>query len=130
MSNPYLIQIARLETELEAKRETVAAFETWLAGSGEWEAPVRPLSLYQTRVMRLIARKDVTGSDAIRIMGCYYPDTSANAFDCQLVYIRRTLPAEIAPRLRRTKFDYLSVPDRDGLKEFLTTGVLPMRRAA
>ena len=129
MSNPYLIQIARLETELEAKRETVAAFETWLAGS-DWEAPVRPLSLYQTRVMRLIARKDVTGSDAIRIMGCYYPDTSPNAFDCQLVYIRRMLPADIAPRLRRSKFDHLSVPDRDGLKEFLVTGVLPMRKAA
>jgi len=130
MSNPYAIQIARLEEELEALRETVAAFEAMLAGSGEWESRVPPLSLYQTRVMRLIARKDVTGSDASRIMGCYYPDTSSNALDCQLVYIRRLLPAEIAPRLRRTKFDYLSVPDRPALAAFLQTGQIPMRRAA
>ena len=119
-----------LHLEIETLRQRCDAFEAFLAGSGEWEAPVRPLSLYQTRLMRLIARKDVTGSDAIRIMGCYYPDTSPNAFDCQLVYIRRVLPAEIAPRLRRTKFDYLSVPDRDALRAFLASGQMPMARIA
>jgi hypothetical protein len=122
--------IEDLQIEVETLRQRCDAFEAFLAGSGEWEAPVRPLSLYQTRLMRLIARKDLTGSDAVRIMGCYYPETSPNAMDCQLVYIRRVLPAEIAPRLRRTKFDYLSVPDRDALKAFLASGRLPMARAA
>jgi len=128
--NPYALQISRLEEELEAMRGTVAAFEALLAGPGNWEAPVRPLSLYQTRLMRLVARKDVTGSDAVRVMGCYYPDTSPNALDCQLVYIRKLLPANIAPRVRRTKFDYISVPDRPALLAFLATGQLPLRKAA
>jgi hypothetical protein len=41
--------------------------------------------------------------------------------DSQLVNIRRAMPFDIAPRLRRSKFDYLSVPDRDALKAFLET---------
>ena len=122
--------IEDLQIEVETLRQRCQAFEAFVAGTGEWEARVFPLSLYQTRLMRLIARKDVTGSDAVRIMGCYYPETSPNAFDSQLVYIRRVLPAEIAPRLRRTKFDYLSVPDRDALKAFLASGTLNQKRAA
>jgi hypothetical protein len=122
--------IESLHIEIETLRQRCEAFEAYVAGNGEWEACVRPLSLYQTRLMRLIARKDVTGSDAIRIMGCYYPDTSPNALYCQLVYIRRVLPAEIAPRLRKTKFDYLSVPDREALKQFLASKQMPMARAA
>jgi hypothetical protein len=122
--------IEDLQIEVETLRQRCQAFEAFVAGTGEWEARVLPLSLYQTRLMRLIARKDVTGSDAVRIMGCYYPETSPNALDCQLVYIRRVLPAEIAPRLRRTKFDYLSVPDREALKQFLASKQMPMARAA
>jgi len=123
---PEQTQIARLETELETLTQRCKAFEEALSAGGSWEARVHPLSLYQTRLMRLIARKDMTGAVAVRTLATYYPDTSSNAMDAQLVLIRRVLPAEIAPRVRSTKFDYLSVPDKAALIAFLSTGELPI----
>jgi len=122
---PEQTQIARLETEVETLTQRCKAFEEALSAGGSWEARVHPLSLYQTRLMRLIARKDMTGAVAVRTLATYYPDTSSNAMDAQLVLIRRVLPAEIAPRVRVTKYDYLAVPDRAALIAFLSTGELP-----
>jgi hypothetical protein len=121
---------ARLEEEIERLTQRVLALEAFLA-PGLWDAPVPPLTLYQTRVMRLIAKRPVSGNDALRVMAAYYPATSDNALDSQMVAIRKALPGSIAPVLRRSKFCVLRVPDPAALAEFLATGVLPaMRRAA
>ena len=119
-----------LHLEIETLRQRCDAFEAAFGPGDAWSTPVPPLTLYQTRVMRLIAKREMTGNDALRILASYYPSTSDNALDSQLVNIRRAMPFDIAPRLRRSKFDYLSVPDRDALKAFLASGQMPMARAA
>lgn len=124
MSNPYILRIEALEEELEAMRQRAEAFEQAF-GPGAWDRRVQPLSLYQTRIMRIIAKGDVTGTDAVRLMACYYPNTSMNSFDALLVHIRRTLPEAIAPNRRRSKHCVLTVPDRPALRTFLESGVLP-----
>jgi hypothetical protein len=124
MTNPYILRIEALEEELEAMRQRAEAFEQAF-GPGAWDKPVAPLSLYQTRIMRIIAKGDVTGTDAVRLLACYYPSTSGNSFDALLVLIRRALPDAIAPNRRRSKYCVLTVPDRPALREFLETGILP-----
>jgi hypothetical protein len=120
---------ARLEEEIERLTQRVLALEAFFA-PGAWDAPVPPLTLYQTRVMRLIAKRPVSGNDALRVMAAYYPMTSDNALDTQMVNIRRVLPPEIAPVVRRSKFCVLRVPDPDALAEFLAGGQMPMARIA
>ena len=122
--------IEDLHLEIETLRQRCDGFEAAFGPGDAWSTPVPPLTLYQTRVMRLIAKREMTGNDALRILASYYPSTSDNALDSQLVNIRRAMPFDIAPRLRRSKFDYLSVPDRDALKAFLASGVIETRRAA
>ena len=130
MSNPYATQIARLEEEVEHLAQRCKAFEDLLASNGEWDQPTPPLTLYQTRLLRILARKDAPAAVVARLMGAYYPDTSCDSIDVIVLRLRRTLPPEIAPRKRRTRNDVLSVPDRAALAEFLATGQLPLRRAA
>ena len=123
--------IEDLHLEIETLRQRCDAFEAAFGPGDAWSTPVPPLTLYQTRVMRLIAKRPVSGNDALRVMAAYYPTTSDNALDSQMVAIRKALPPEIAPVLRRSKFCQLRVPDPGALAEFLASGVLPaMRRAA
>ncbi len=123
--------IEDLQTEVETLRQRCEAFEALLGVASAWEAPVPPLTLYQTRLMRILARKDAPASAVARLMVCYYPDTSCDSIDVIVHRLRRILPAEIAPRHRKTRSDVLSVPDREALAAFLATGVLPdVRRAA
>ena len=115
---------AHLEEEIERLTQRVEALEAAIA-PGAWSQSVPPLTLYQTRVMRLIAKRPMTGNDALRVMSAYYPNTSDNSFDALLVIIRRVLPEAIAPMRRTRKYCQLNVPDRDALRLFLETGELP-----
>lgn len=122
--------IEELEIEVEGLRQRCQAFEELLGAAGAWEAPVPPLTLYQTRLMRILAHKDAPASTVARLMACYYPDTSCDVIDVIVHRLRRVLPVEIAPRRRKTRSDVLSVPDRPALAQFLATGEMPQTRRA
>lgn len=133
-SNPYTAQIERLEDELEAMRQRAEAAEAALRGV-EWETPVRPLSLYQTRVLRILVQRDATGVQLVQAMGADYELTSGNALKAQLSKMRRLLPADIVPPCNVPcgwgVSSIYTIPNRPALAEFLATGVLrQMARAA
>lgn len=124
--------IEDLELEIEVLRQRCDAFEGLLGLPSAWEAPVPPMTLYQTRLMRILARKDAPASSVARLMASYYPNTSCDSIDVIAHRLRRILPANIAPRRRKTRSDVLSIPDRPALQAFLATGHLPqsLRQAA
>ena len=134
--NPYLLQIARLETELEAMRQRAEAAEAALYGSEDknlWRRPVAPLSLYRTRLARLLAIRDMTGAKLLAAMQGWYPTTSHNTLKAQLSYMRRDLPAHIAPPREAPcgwgETALYTIPDREALRAFLD-GQMPMARIA
>lgn len=128
--------ITCLEIEVERLTQRCKALQAFLSKSGsprEWDRPVPPLSLYESRVMRLVGERPVTGGEAVNVLSAWYPETSSKSLDVILNRIRRRLPEEIAPaaRLNGSRYALIDVPDRAALAEFLATGVLPdVRRAA
>jgi hypothetical protein len=138
-TNPYLAMIAERDEAVEYWRQRAEAAELALRGGnmepGVWNERVYPLSLFQTRIMRLLARRDMTSLALQVILQNEYPDTTEGSIKAHLTHIRSRLPCSIAPPkgapCRGTRHPY-SVPDRAALKDFLETGELPvsMRRAA
>jgi hypothetical protein len=125
--------IEDLELAVEHWRARAEAAESALRGV-EWETPVRPLSLYQTRVLRVLVMRDATGDQLVQAMGADYEQTSGNALKAQLSKMRRLLPAHIVPPCNVPAGWGVSavytIPDRPALAEFLASGQLPLRRAA
>lgn len=119
--------IEDLEEQVEFWRQRAEAAEAALGMGDRWDVRAPPLSLYETRVMRVIAERPLTGTDAVRILSAWYPNTSNNSLDVLLHRIRRRLPADIAPstRLNGSRYAFIEVPDREALKAFLETGALP-----
>jgi hypothetical protein len=111
---PEQTQIARLETELETMRQRCEAFETALSAGGSWEARVHPLSLYQTRLMRLIARKDMTGAVAVRTLARIIPTRAATRWMPSLYlsagFCRQRLPRALGSR------NTITLPFQTGLR--------------
>lgn len=126
--------IEELEEQVEYWRQRAEAAEAALGIGDRWDVRTPPLSLYETRVMRVIAERPLTGTDAVRILSAWYPNTSNNSLDVLLHRIRRRLPADIAPspRLTGSRYAFIEVPDREALRVFLDTGQLPQahRQAA
>ncbi len=133
-ANPYALQIARLEEELEAATQRCEVLQAFLSNNGDpkdWGVTVPPLTLYQTRLLRLVAARPLPGWEAVRVLLAWYPGTSDNSLDAQLCMMRKTLPAEIAPAVRTTsRYSPIDVPDRAALADFLASGVLPAHRRA
>jgi hypothetical protein len=134
MSNPYALQIARLETELEAATQRCKALQAFLSNNGDpkdWGVIVPPLTLYQTRLLRLVATRPLPGWEAVNILLAWYPGTTNNSLEAQLCMMRKVLPVAIAPAVRTTsRYSPIDVPDRAALAEFLAGGVLPEQRRA
>lgn len=135
--NPYITRIEELEDAVETLRQRAEAAEAALRGGseGEWSERVEPLTLYQTRLMRLLAARPMRTSAIIAALAHEYPNTSDNSIKAHMSNIRRVLPAQIAPTLGTPcpgNLHFYAVPDRSALKAFLATGVIlqPQRRAA
>jgi hypothetical protein len=131
--NPYLLQIARLQEELEAMRQRAEAAEAAL-GLAFVEVAVPPMGLYQTRVMRMLAERDLTGQQIINALLPHYPNTTDNCLKSFMSQLRRKLPASIAPpRAKPAGWGVSSpytIPDRPALRAFLASGQMPMARIA
>ena len=119
--------IEELEESVEYWRQRAEKAEKALldlAGpQADWNSAVRPLTLCETRIMRLLAGRDMTGRALCAAMRRSYPRISDNSVKCQLSRIRRTLPADIAPE-RGTSRGYGSenmyrVENREALKALL-----------
>lgn len=127
--------IEDLEEQVETWRQRAEAAEAAL-GMGPADLAVPPLSLYQTRVMRMLAERDMTGAQLLNALMPHYPNTTDNALKSFLSQLRRKLPAHIAPPRSVTSGWGVSTPytiqDRPALRAFLATGALPQtqRRAA
>jgi hypothetical protein len=130
--NPYLLQIARLQEELEAMRQRAEAAEAALGMGDGWGVAVPPLSLQMTRIMRLLAARDMNPQTLFLTLEETYPNTTIGSLKVRLSTIRGMLPGHIAPFKRGGVGHAYTVKDRAGLREFLRTGVLPAqtRRAA
>jgi hypothetical protein len=131
--NPYVARIEALEEELETMRARAEAAEHALRGV-EWETHVRPLSLYQTRVLRILAQRDASADSITEALQADYPGTSTNCLKAQISKMRRFMPREIVPPNAYNSgwgsSAVYTIPDRPALAEFLATGQLPLRRAA
>jgi len=120
--------IEDLEYQVEYWRGRAEAAEAALRGSA-WEHPVKPLTLYQTRVLRLLAERDMTGDQIVGALLNPYEATTPNALKAQLSKIRRVLPASIVPPWAFSgswgNRGTYTIPDRPALRAFLETGALP-----
>jgi hypothetical protein len=130
---PYLTQIEGLRLELEAMRQRAEAAEHALRGV-EWETHVRPLSLYQTRVLRILAQRDASADTITEALQADYPGTSTNCLKAQISKMRKFMPRELVPPNAYNSgwgsSAVYTIPDRAALAEFLASGRLPMARAA
>jgi len=125
---PHAHQIARLHTELEAALWRVSALEAMVKGE-DWDAAVPPLSLQQTRAMRLIARKPVSPARLVSALACDYPRITPNSLTVTIFRCRKKLPPHIAPRILPSAAAPFEVADPDALRAFLA-GEMELRRAA
>lgn len=124
--------IEELEEQVEYWRQRAESAELALRGGvkepGEWGDRVHPLSLFQTRIMRLLLRKDMNALAMQIALENDYPDTTEGSIKVHLSNIRQRLPKSIAPTrgapCRGTRHAY-HVPDRQALKAFLLTGEVP-----
>lgn len=128
--------IDSLHTEVERLTQRCNALQAFLSATGnaaDWDRRIEPLSLYETRVMRLVCKRRLTGNEAVRILSAWYPETNSSSLDVMLNRLRKRLPTEIAPsaRLNGSRYAAIDVPDRPALAAFLESGVLPdVRRVA
>ncbi len=130
---PYITQIDGLRTELETMRQRAEAAEAALRGDN-WNRFVPPLSLYETRVLRILVKRDVSGEGIVRALRSDYETTTTNSLKAILTRMREKLPAHIVPP-RCVPGGWgvsaiYTIPDRLALAAFLATGELPMARAA
>ena len=125
---PHALQIARLETELEAMRQRAEAAEALLRGD-RWHVAVPPLSLQETRALRYIARGTVNAHALVMALAVQYPSITPKGIDVALSRIRAKLPAHLAPELLTIHGAVYTIPDPDALRAFLA-GEIEIRRAA
>lgn len=126
--------IEDLEQQVEHWRQRAEAAEAALRGPGEdWSVAVRPLYLSETRIMRLLVRRDMSTDAIIQALQEDHPCIDRNGVKVRMSRIRKILPASIVPpRAYRTGGIY-TIPDRPALKAFLETGEIArpeQRRAA
>jgi hypothetical protein len=105
-----------LEQQVSYWRDRAERAEGVLRGQ-DWQVTLRPLSLSQTRLMRLLAGRDCTVNMFIDAMCDVQPNISDSSVKAQLCLIRRKLPIEIAPTYGHGGM--YSVRDRAALKAFL-----------
>lgn len=118
--------IEDLEEQVEYWRGRAERAEEALRGK-RWECAVRPLTMGQTRLMRVLALHDCTAAMLLSAVSDDQPNVSPNSIKAQLSVIRTKLPGGIGP-----SYGYggiYTVRDREALKAFLGAGD-EVRRAA
>jgi len=114
--------IEDLETQVEHWRARAEAAEAALRGV-DWQRPVRPLSLYQTRVLRILAERDATSEQITNALQDDYPGTSTNCLKAQISKMRTFMPREIVPPNAYNSgwggTAVYTIPDRAALRAFL-----------
>ncbi len=122
-----------LEEQVEYWRDRAERAEQAMRGgaveAGNWCYRVAPLTLFQTRLMRLLAVGPMNTSALMIVMENDYPRTSDESMKVHLCRIRRMLPEHISPGIGSpcpSVQHFYSVPDRPALRAFLDTGVLPV----
>lgn len=110
--------IEDLQEQVEHWRQRAERAEGALQGRG-WDTAVPPLTLYQTRLMRLLARQPYNADALAFAMGIDYEDTGKRSIYVHMHHIRRRLPAMIAPTQKLGKSYPYDVPDREALRAFL-----------
>jgi len=118
-----------LEEQIEYWRQRAESAEAAICGA-RWNDAVPPLTLYQTRLMRLLARKAFTPEALALAMSLDYPETSKRCVYIQIFHVRNKLPWQIAPSPARKYSHPYDVPDRDALRAFLAGEAIEQRRAA
>lgn len=106
-----------LEDQVAYWQDRAERAESALRGR-DWDGAVKPLSLSQTRLMRLLAGRDCSIAMFIAAMSDAQPNISDSSVKAQLCVIRTKLPQVIAP-----SYGYggvYTVPDREALKAFLS----------
>jgi non-ribosomal peptide synthetase component F len=126
--------IEDLEHEIEHWRQRAEAAEAALRGDN-WNRLVAPLSLYETRVLRILVKQDASGDQIVNALLPDYEGTNTNSLKAMLTRIRARLPEHITPPRNAPAgwgvSSIYTIPDRAALAQFLATGVVPeMARAA
>ena len=121
--------IADLEEQVEYWRQRAENAEQMLRGT-DWDVSIPPLTLYETRLMRLLARRPYTPNALAFAMGLEYERTSIRCIYIAIHRIRAKLPERIAPSGTRQYSAPYEVPDRAALKAFLTIEAEDERAAA
>jgi hypothetical protein len=129
MSAPKTI-IEDLREEVEHWRARAEAAEAALGMGDGWGVAVPPLSLQMTRIMRLLAARDMNPQTLLLTLEETYPKTTIGSLKVRLSTIRGMLPGHIAPFKRGGVGHAYTVKDRDALRAFLASGQMPMARAA
>ena len=107
-----------LEYQVEYWRQRAESAEAALCGNS-WNTAVPPLTLQQTRLMRLLARRPMSAAMMLdRLQGDYESFTD-NGLKAALCYCRKRLPDHIAPQRCVKHGSLVDVLDRAALREFL-----------
>jgi hypothetical protein len=122
--------IEDLEQQVEHWRQRAEVAEAALGISDAWLEAVSPLTLAQTRIMRLLAVRPCTGIVLMGVLARDYPAITPDLLKVHFAKIRGRMPEAIAPTRLQNHFAAYDVPDRSALREWLETGQLPDRRAA
>ncbi|HAH11525.1 MAG TPA: hypothetical protein DCL48_15635 [Alphaproteobacteria bacterium] len=113
--------IEDLEEQVEFWRQRAESLENAVAGK-VWGVTVAPCSLYQTRLLRVLLKRDMMANHLLEVMLAEYPNTTHNAMKAQICLMRLKLPAHIVPPLKHKWSMPYTIPDRAALRTFLETG--------
>lgn len=115
--------IEDLQEEVEYWRDRCELAEEALRGA-DWDRAVFPLALQTTRIMRLLAQRDLTCQEMVKGLLANYPDTSLRNVRVRMTHLRELLPGHLMPCHGGYGRPY-TVKDRPALQAFLATGELP-----
>lgn len=120
-----------LEEQVEYWRQRAEDAEQALYGH-KWDSVVKPLTLSETRIMRLIARRPMSQHQIALVMENYSnADDVETLVKVMLCRIRRRLPENIEPIKYTRQFAPVEVRDREALRAFLgETDTPDIRRVA
>ncbi|WP_287994208.1 hypothetical protein [Acidiphilium sp.] len=118
-------RIASLETDVEYWRQRAETAEAALKGGLEWDLARPPLTLAETRILRLMARRHVGAEAIVSVMQQSYPKFDTNSLKVRCYHMRRKLPHCIAPSYLERQYAPHTIPDLEACQAFLDTGRLP-----
>ncbi|MEO0606623.1 MAG: hypothetical protein AAFY82_00220 [Pseudomonadota bacterium] len=115
---PYVSRIETLEEENEHLRQLNEDLRK-AAASDEWDQLRWPLTLQQTRVLRLVHKGIYNRTQIARKIELDYPNFNVPTLNVVLTKIRRALPEAISPRRSKVYNSTLRVPDPETLGQYL-----------